>query len=860
MIELECCRKTTKYQYTQGGYMILRYRSKILSSVAILTIGFQAQVAAAQDAAADPQNSAEIIVTGTRRVDRTAVQSAVPIDVFTAENLTRQGTSDTNALLQTLVPSFSVPQAAISTGSSFVRPPNLRGLPPDQTLVMVNSKRRHRSALVNIDVSALSLLSQAADLSQIPAIAIDRVEVLRDGASAQYGSDAIAGVINFTLRKGASPMTVQARYGQYYKGDGQEYQLAINKGFALGDNGYINLSGEYVDVGPTSRGTQRPGAFQLSKERPDLTIPNPVQEWGKTKMRAVHLFANGAFDLGDSEVYFFGNYGHGHGDENFNYRQPVSTTNFSRNSLFGVTYYLDTLPNGNRNSAGRTYNLTQLYPNGFTPIFSGTVDDLSAVAGYRGTAGELHYDISASYGQSQLRYNLKNTVNPSFGPASPTSFYLGSLKQGETNFNADFSYPLAVGLASPLNVAWGLEYRREVYEVGLGERASWDAGPFARQVVERPDASTFVVVSSVGSNGSVGFGPNSAGSSSRKSYAGYLDVEADVTSFLTLGGAIRHEHFSSFGDTTNFKGTARIELSSAIALRAAASTGFHAPSPGQTNVNNVNLNFVAGSTTPVQTGTFAVNSPAALYFGAVPVKPERSTNLTGGIVITPGGRTNLTIDYYNISIRDRLGLSKAFAVTAADQIALATLGVANANELNQVQYLTNSFRTRTEGIDLVLTNSLPTDGAGTFDTSLAVNYNHTKVTARNAAIVSNDRVANLENVIPKYRVNFTETWTKGAFSLLARVNYYSSFIVTASSGVGQRFGSKVIADLEAAYKITPNITVAAGAQNLFDTYPDKDLRSIDPNTGLPGNGNQYIDASPFGYNGGQWYVRLTAKF
>lgn len=839
---------------------MVKFIDNVLLSAAVTAAIAAPGTAFAEGTAVNAEENPAIIVTGTRRVDRTAVESSVPIDVFTGENLTRQGTSDMNALLQAIVPSFSVPQAAISTGSSFVRPPNLRGLPPDQTLVLVNSKRRHRSALINIDASALSLLSQAVDLSQIPAIAVERVEVLRDGASAQYGSDAIAGVLNFTLHKGASPLTAQARYGQSYEGDGKEYQLALNKGLALGENGYVNLSGEYVSIGDTSRGTQRPGALQLSQERPDLTIPDPVQKWGRTQMRALHLFVNGAFDLGESELYFFGNYGHGNGRQNFNYRQPFNTRNFSRTSLFGVTYYLDQLPNGNRDAAGRTYNFTQLYPNGFTPIFSGKIDDLSGVAGYRGSTGELKYDLSASYGQNQIQYTLANTLNPSFGPNTSTNFYLGSLKQGETNFNADFSYQFDMGLASPISVAWGAEYRREVYEVGLGDRASWDAGPFARQVVQRPDGSTFAVVSSVGSNGSAGFGPSAAGSSSRKSYGGYVDVEADVTSFLTLGGAIRHEHFNTFGNTTNFKGTARVKLSPAIAIRGAASTGFHAPSPGQTNVDNVNLQFVAGSTTPVQIGTFGVDSAASRYYGSVPVKPERATNLTGGVVITPGGRTNLTIDYYNIRIRDRLGLSRAFAVSAADRVALAALGVANAAELNQVQYLTNSFRTRTEGVDAVLTNTLMTDGMGTFDTSIGFNYNRTKVTSRNPLIVSNDRVSNLENILPKYRVNFSETWTKDAFSLLTRVNYYSSFLVTSSSGAAQRFAAKTVVDLEAAYKVTPEVTVAVGAQNLFDTYPDKDLRSIDPNTGLPGNGNQYIDSSPFGYNGGQWYVRLAAKF
>jgi iron complex outermembrane receptor protein len=269
---------------------------------------------------------------------------------------------------------------------------------------------------------------------------------------------------------------------------------------------------------------------------------------------------------------------------------------------------------------------------------------------------------------------------------------------------------------------------------------------------------------------------------------------------------------------------------------------------------------VAGSTTPIQTGTFGVNRPAALYFGAVPVKPEKSVNLTGGVVITPGWGTNLTIDYYDIRIRDRIGLSQAFVVTPADRVALAQLGVSNADELNRVQYLTNAFKTRTQGVDAVLTNVVRTDNAGSFNSSLGINYNKTEVTGRNPAIVSNDRVANLEKILPKLRVNFSETWTRGPFSILARVNYYDKFTVTASSGVAQTFGSEFVADLEASYRFSDKLSLAVGAQNLFDNYPDKDRRTIDPVTGLPGNGNQYIDASPFGYNGGLWYLRTEVKF
>jgi iron complex outermembrane receptor protein len=297
-----------------------------------------------------------------------------------------------------------------------------------------------------------------------------------------------------------------------------------------------------------------------------------------------------------------------------------------------------------------------------------------------------------------------------------------------------------------------------------------------------------------------------------------------------------------------------------VALRGAASTGFHAPTPGQTSVNNVLTSFIAGSTTPIQVGTFSVTHPAAVYFGAVPVKPEKAVNLTAGIVFTPGSSTTLTVDYYNIRIRDRIGLSQAFNVTAADREALRTLGVQNADALNQVQYLTNAFETRTEGVDAVFTNAWSTDGAGTFTTSIGANYNRTEVTERDPAVVSDDRVANLEQLLPKFRINASESWTLGSVSLLARANYYDSFTVTATNGIAQEFGDEFVLDLEASYRFNKHVSVAAGVQNLLDNYPDKDRRSLDPVYGLPGNGNQYIDASPFGYNGGFWYTRASVTF
>jgi len=867
---------------------------------------------AAADEAVDKAD--EIIVTGTRRTDRTVAESATPIDVYAGEELTRLGTADTNQILQSLVPSFTVARYAIGDGSSFVRPPNLRGLPPDETLVLLNGKRLHRSALVQIGANALSAGAHSADLAQIPAIAVKSVEVLRDGASAQYGSDAIAGVIAFNLRDDASGITGYARYGQFYEGDGEDYQAALNAGFKLGDGGFLNVSGEYVNSGKTSRGVTRPGALQLSIEQPTLGVPALAQRYGNPGLESQRVFVNGGFDFGDSKLYFFGNYGHSFQEESFNYRQSLNATGFGRNGIFNdiFTDFDNLTPGIQAGAAGgnvyapndyevtgpnaRDYtqafsaaqcanpltqlvqNFTCIYPGGFTPIFFGEIDDISGTIGYKGTTGfGLNYDISAGYGQNKLKYTLTNSMNPSLGTTSPNEFYLGSLEQRETLVNADFTYPIEAGLASPLTLAFGAQYFRESYELGLGDAASYAVGPYTGNLVFHQDGTPVLTASGdqlstgqpVGANGFPGYGPNIAGSSTRNSKGAYVSVETDITKAFSIGLAGRFERLSDFGNTTTGKISARYAFADFVAIRGTAGTGFRAPTPGQVNTSSIATVFNPGNPNAIESATLPVSSPVAGYLGAKPLTPEESTNLSGGFVFTPMPGATLTIDYYNIEVRDRIGTSGVFDnFTAADRAQFQALGLANFATVNEIQFLTNAFTTRTQGLDIVGSYRVATDSAGVFNTTIAYNYNTTEVTDRDATIISDTRVQQLENTLPKHRVILTETWSSGPLSLLVRGNYYSNYSV-ADDGTGpngesyieETFGSEFVFDLEASYEVNSNFTVSVGAQNIFDNYPDRiTLGGTFPSTGGRFTGDVYPDTSPFGFNGGFWYAKVGFSF
>jgi iron complex outermembrane receptor protein len=757
----------------------------------------QQKPAGASGASAASSEVEEVIVTGTRRTDRTVAESSAAIDVLSGADLAKEPLPNMLDALSNMVPSFIVGQNSISDASSFVRSPSLRGLPADEMLVMLNGKRLNRSALVQVYTGGeteLALGSQGPDLASIPSIAIKSLEILRDGASAQYGSDAIAGVLNYQFRNNSSGVEVTGRYGNYfpsgYKHDGDDGQVAANVGLPLGSQGFANISVELAKNQQTVRNPTRPSAREFAIENPSLAPqlphwPGPVQEWGTPPSKSLKSVVNAGIKLDNSDqLYMFANFAKIDMDESFNYRLP-KTLNlldasgnpvFTNHPAFNDTYltpcpatYTGCPSTGfvsvDNGVAQPIFNLRSVYPAGYTPRFFGVTQEFFGAVGYKGvTSSGINFDVSGTTAQNSLGLSLKTSINPSLGPQSPTSFDDGKFQQQESNFNLDLSYPWQVsGLASPLSVAGGLEWRNENYKQLLGDPASYAAGPYSGvQALYSCNAGACVSAGSSGghSTASNGFGGISAAvDASQSSYAGYLDLEADVTKALTLGVAGRVEHYDSFGSTTLGKFQARFKATDWLALRGTASTGFHAPSPGQSNVETLSTTFIAGTTTQVQIGTYRVTSPVAQYYGAVPLKSEESTNLSAGLVLTPTADLLVTLDAYSIEVRNRITISQTFNVTAADIVKLPALAYVGLG--GTVQYYTNGFNTKTKGVDLVASYPFQLGSAGRLDTTLAYNYNKSDVTSYNPLVIDQARIIDVQHYAPNSRVNLTLIYAVG---------------------------------------------------------------------------------------------------
>src|SRR5882757_3406972 len=568
---------------------------KSMLLVGIASVLFMsANVARAQGSPANAGNAAsanelqEVIVTGTRRLDRTVAESSAPIDVLAGSDLAVQSTGNMLDTLSDLVPSFIVGQNSISDASSFVRSPSLRGLPADEMLVMLNGKRMNRSALVQVyqgGETELAFGSQGPDLNSIPSIAVKSLEILRDGASAQYGSDAIAGVLNYQFRNAPSGFQIDGRYGKYfpkdYSSDGGDGYLAANVGLPLGSQGFVNISAEWARNQQTVRNPTRPSALAFAETYPSLApqlphYPGPVQQWGTPPSDSVKVLLNSGIKLdNDDQIYFFANYANIQTNESFNYRLPKPVGSdyvnggkpFPINGAFNDIYLdpctsaLTGCPVGGYIKDGNTFNFNSIYPAGFTPRFYGVTQQFFGAVGYKGTnRWGIAYDVSGTTAQNSLAVSLRDSLNPSLGPLSPVSFYDGKFVQKENNFNLDLSYPWTVpGLASPISLAGGLEWRDENYQQLLGDQASYAAGPYASQPLYTCTAgactpaldATGKQISASQSTASNGYGGISAAvDASQVSYAGYLDVEADVIPNLTMGLAGRFEHYASFGSTT----------------------------------------------------------------------------------------------------------------------------------------------------------------------------------------------------------------------------------------------------------------------------------------------------------------------
>ncbi|HEY0332557.1 MAG TPA: TonB-dependent receptor [Stenotrophomonas sp.] len=853
--------------------------SAVTWALAAVLAGGQSHAAYAAEPEAPPAGSTSpttldtVSVLGSRSQPRSVASSAVPIDIISGAEFRNQGATDALDQLRVLVPSFNVSTIPIDDAASLIRPANLRGLPPDNTLVLVNGKRFHRSAVITFLGHGLSDGAQGPDLSVFPSLALDQVEVLRDGAAAQYGSDAIAGVINFNLKRLDHGGTAEVFTGQFYQGDGLTTQYSAQIGLPLTSRGFATLTAEWREADDTSRSVQRADAGAASAAGyPD--VKDPAQIWGSPKVKDdLKFVANLGVSVDSADLYLFGNYAKRRVDGGFYFRDPTSRSGVYSNDGG------DTLLVGDLTGAGgcpsiplrdggggllpydtvsaaagampaNCYSFLSLFPGGFTPRFGGDLEDMSVVAGAKGTWDSgWHWDVSASYGRNDIEFFIYNTVNASLGPAQPEGFRFnpGGNTQTETGLNFDVGKDVETSfLVQPLRLSAGAEWRKEAFEIIAGDAASTAIGPLTDQGF------------ALGSNGFNGFSPRTAGTFDRKNWAVYVDLEGQVTDQLLLAAAVRHEDYDDFGSTTKGKLTGRFDFTQAFAIRGAISTGFRAPTPGQANVSQISTVFAG--TGLVDIATLPPTNPIAELKGARPLTPEESKSYSLGAVWNQDAWL-VTLDGYHIEVDDRIALSTSFDLTDAERAALVASGNPEAASISSVTYFGNAFDTTTTGVDLVSSYSLEQWGGET-TYSLAVNWNRTKVDRYNADFVDEARVYKLENSLPKTKGYFSINHQRQIFHANLRLGYYGSWyedhldsgVISAADGGLPIYGdSSLIVDAEVGWKFASGLYVNVGAQTLFDKTPD-----INPWGDIAGA--KYPVHSPYGFNGGFYYARVGWQF
>jgi len=789
--------------------------------------------------ATDAQPQDDIVVTGTRTAGRSRLDSTSPIDVLSAASLQHQGTTELAASLSAVVPSIDFPRSSAVDGTDSIRPATLRGLSPDQTLVLINGVRAHTSALLNVNGS-VGRGAASVDLNTIPSIALDRIEVLRDGASAQYGSDAIAGVVNLRLREARSGGGATVSYGEYItdvntargsrsERDGQTVTASAWQGVSLGSDGFLTLSGEYLNRNPTSRGDFDPRKTPIRVR----------SRFGDPDVEQYSFYVNAGKPIGDSgwEIYGFGGYQH-------------------RDSTSAATPRIVGGTGSNANASADA--LASLYPDGFTPLIAVESVDLTTTGGVRGELSGWKVDLNVSYGRNKLTFNTRNSGNATYGAASKTSFYDGTLAYDQLVGGIDVSKELPLGDGT-INIAWGEEYRREGFQIGAGEHASYDRAPGAANNLGS------------GAQGFPGFQPSNVVNVHRDNVSGYLDLEAKPTHALTIGAAVRGESYSDFGETLNGKLSARYEFAPWIAVRGTASTGFRAPSLQQQYFTSTASVLSNGNI--VETGTFPSVSAVGTALGGKPLRPEKATNLSAGVVLRSGG-FDLSVDAYQIRIRDQIALSENLSGAAVIQ-TLVNNGITS---VTAGRFFLNGIRSRTKGIDVVAHYRTRSDNIGTFDFTVAGNFNDIKVTEAPAPVTitaavpggspisatlpifSRQRIISFEQGTPRTKVVGTVDWSLNKVGVTARAAYYGDVTQPSSNGFAEddiHTGRHTIFDLEARYQVIRNVNLAVGANNLFDTYPDyvkltSSRGTVLNSTGLVG----FPYYSPFGFNGRYVYGRI----
>ena len=791
-----------------------------------------------------------VAVVGSRGEARTVINSPVPIDVLTPADIKSTGRTETAQILQQLAPSVNFPRATISDGTDAVRPATLRSLGPDQLLVLINGKRRHTSALVNVNGS-VGRGAAAVDLNAIPASMIERIEVLREGAAAQYGSDAIAGVINIVL-KSTSPGELSGMLGQTatkFKGsdgttelsrhDGQVGQAAINAGVSSGPSSFLHGGIEYRGRGYTNRslGDPRPQSFQEATDgvtRTNATGPINHRQ-GDAATNDYIAFVNTGYSLGAGpQLYAFGGYGH----------REAEAAGFFR-----------------RGQDDRT--VRSLWPNGFLPLIHSTVIDGSGTVGVKGEAGGLRYDLSSVYGRNTFDFDILHTNNVSLGNASPTEFYAGQLGFNQWTTNLDLFRAFDVGL--PLRVGAGAEFRRDGYTIKPGEPASYANGG---QPVLDATGNPTTKPGAVGSQVFPGFTPSDAKDASRHNSALYADVETDLTERLLVDLAGRYENYNDFGSTTNGRAAARFTIIPQVVLRGSAGTGFRAPSLGQSYFSSTATNFVTvgSSVEPRDVLTLPVAGADAQGLGAKPLRPEKSHNYGAGVALSPVPALGITVDFYQILISDRIVLSENFVGPQIEDYFRA-----KGRTVSGARFFTNAVDTKSGGVDVVANYGLNFGGRGALKLTAGYNRNQTKVTHVDSTppeLVGQQEVlfgrverSRIEEGQPRSNVLASAQYDVGSVGFTVRGQRFGSVVARSTNAtLDQVFGAKTITDVALSYSFIPRLTLTAGADNVFDVYPDPNDTGAN-NAASGGNSNfgifPYNQFSPFGFNGRFLYVRAA---
>ena len=850
-----------------------------------------------------------LVAVGSRARPRIVTESPVPVDVISTREIVQQGDTDFANLVRNVVPSFNVNIQPISDAATFVRPANLRGLAPDHTLVLINGKRRHRAAVITWYGNGLADGSQGPDIALIPGMALEQIEVLRDGASAQYGSDAIAGVMNFVLRNDRSGGLIEFKTGGYplgatsepfeegaFPGDGEMYALSGNVGLPLGETGFLNLTGEYGNANPTDRSTQRNDALALLASG-NRSVRAPAQIWGSPQVsNELKLWANMGYLFSDNlQFYSHGNFVSKQVEGGFYFRNPgtrsgvFGTRNAGDERILLIGDMLDAHDGvldgsamcpevrvtddgvvidtpANKGAYARVMNdpncftFQKLFPGGFTPQFGSYLLDASAVAGLNGTSGDLNWDASASWGKSNLDFYMYNTVNASLGPDQPCAGADRTLSfvvpdQPCTPWfqpgiydqqEVNLNVDLSYAMNERVNLAGGAEWRNERFEIIQGSTESWTEGSLATQGF------------TPGSNGFTGFGPLTEGIWNRNNFAAYGDLEIrEPEGAWTFGAAGRVERFSDFGTTVNGKIAGRVSASEDFGLRASVSTGFRAPTPGQQNAFNISTIYDPAIMDLTNNGTIPSTSPLAVEFGGEPLKPEKSVNLAVGAVYDDGP-FSLSMDFFQIRVSDRLTTSEDRSLSPAEIEQLQAEGIIRpGGVLARFRFFINDFATRTDGIDLVGAYEIEEAGGSNTTLSSAWNWTRTTVTDFNPTTLTSHRIRILEEGLPGVRGNLAMNHVfAGGSRFLVRGSYWGGYFdgeqpyYESNPDNTIDYPSRILFDMEAAHTFADRWTLTVGGTNVLNTYPEEYPGAA------AGVGNRFGQFTPFGFNGGFYYTRV----